>query len=472
MKYLLSSENFKTIMDHISDGVQVFDAEGNLVYCNRRSAMLDDINIETALGKNILEIYPSLTKETSTLLKVIRGGMPMFDLQQTYTTYKGKKITTLNSTLPMREEGKIVGAIEFSNNITEVKALSEKVVDLQQKMYAGKKGTQQDEARYTFADIITDDVRMLELKSLATKGAQTDAPILICGETGTGKELFVQAIHNSSRRIGAPFIAQNCAALPTSLLEGILFGTMRGSFTGSVDRPGLFELADGGTLFLDEINSMPMELQAKLLRVLQEGVFRRIGDMKPRYANVRIITAVNVRPEDAVQSGHLRQDLYYRLNTITVNLPSLKERIDDIPYLVKHFIRKYNNKLYKNVQGISNEVMAIFRAYEWPGNVRELEHVIEGAISVMDTEVISVVDLPIKLRELRFESGSVPQTLGVSLAKSVQGDVSLKESLEQAERAAILRALEHSGNNVTRAAKMLQVPRQTLQYKLKKLNIK
>lgn len=465
MDRLFSLKNFRTIMDHISDGVQVFDSEGNLVYCNRRSAMLDDINIETAVGKNILEVYPSLTRETSTLLKVLRIGMPIFDMEQTYTTYKGKQITTLNSTIPIREEGRIVGAIEFSNNITEVKALSEKVVDLQNKVYGDKKGHQQDEARFTFADIITDDIKMLELKSLSTKGAQTDAPILVCGETGTGKELFVQAIHNSSRRVGAPFIAQNCAALPASLLEGILFGTMKGSFTGSVDRPGLFELADGGTLFLDEINSMPMELQAKLLRVLQEGVFRRIGDMKPRYANVRVITAVNVKPEDAVKSGHLRQDLYYRLNTITLNLPPLRERSGDLPILVKYFIKKYNNKLYKHVTGASDEVMKLLKRYDWPGNVRELEHVIEGAISVMDSDIIEVNDLPIKLRDLyNVENVQVAHSFGSPV-------YSLKESMERAEKYAIEQALETSSGNVTKAAKLLSVPRQTLQYKLKKHKI-
>lgn len=466
MERFFSMKNFRTIMDHITDGVQVFDSEGNLVYCNRRSAMLDDINIETSIGKNILEIYPSLTRETSTLLKVLRVGMPIFDMQQTYTTYKGKQITTLNSTLPIREDGRIVGAIEFSNNITEVKALSEKVVDLQNKVIGGMKSSQQDEARFTFADIVTDDVRMLELKSLSTKGAQTDAPILVCGETGTGKELFVQAIHNSSRRAPAPFIAQNCAALPTSLLEGILFGTMKGSFTGSVDRPGLFELADGGTLFLDEINSMPMELQAKLLRVLQEGVFRRIGDMKPRYANVRVITAVNVSPEAAVQSGHLRQDLFYRLNTITLNLPPLRERTGDLAHLVKHFIKKYNNKLYKNINGISEDVMTLLKQYDWPGNVRELEHVIEGAISVMDTERIEVIDLPIKLRELH-------QDLDQSIVGGIQTEVySLKESMALAEKHAVEQAMRSAGGNVTQAAKLLQVPRQTLQYKLKKYDVK
>lgn len=347
-----------------------------------------------------------------------------------------------------------------------MKALSEKIVDLQSKVYASKKGNQQDEARFTFADIVTDDIRMLELKSLSTKGAQTDAPILVCGETGTGKELFVQAIHNSSRRIGAPFIAQNCAALPTSLLEGILFGTMKGSFTGSVDRPGLFELADGGTLFLDEINSMPMELQAKLLRVLQEGVFfRRIGDMKPRYANVRVITAVNVKPEDAVQSGHLRQDLYYRLNTITLNLPPLRSRSGDIPHLVKHFIKKYNNKLYKHVSGTSDEVMKLLKRYEWPGNVRELEHVIEGAISVMDTDCIEVDDLPIKLRDL-YNVQDTPL-----IPESDTEVYSLKESMALAEKYAVEQAMETSRGNVTQAAKLLKIPRQTLQYKLKKHKI-
>ena len=465
MERFFSMKNFRTIMDHISDGVQVFDSEGNLVYCNRRSAMLDDINIETSIGKNILEIYPSLTRETSTLLKVLRIGMPIFDMQQTYTTYKGKQITTLNSTLPIREEGRIVGAIEFSNNITEVKALSEKVVDLQNKVIGGMKTSSQDEAKFTFADIVTDDVRMLELKSLSTKGAQTDAPILVCGETGTGKELFVQAIHNSSRRSVAPFIAQNCAALPSSLLEGILFGTMKGSFTGSVDRPGLFELADGGTLFLDEINSMPMELQAKLLRVLQEGVFRRIGDMKPRYANVRVITAVNVNPEEAVQSGHLRQDLFYRLNTITLNLPPLRDRTGDLAHLVRHFIKKYNNKLYKDIKGVSDDVMTLLKQYDWPGNVRELEHVIEGAISVMDSDKIEVLDLPIKLRELHKD-------LDQSIVGGIQTEVySLKESMALAEKHAVEQAMRSAGGNITQAAKLLQVPRQTLQYKLKKYDV-
>ncbi len=187
--------------------------------------------------------------------------------------------------------------------------------------------------------------------------------------------------------------------------------------------------------------------------------------MKPRYANVRIITAVNVKPEDAVKSGHLRQDLYYRLNTITLNLPPLRERSGDLQMLVRHFIRKYNNKLYKNVTGASDEVMKLLKRYDWPGNVRELEHVIEGAISVMDSDLIEVNDLPIKLRDLyNVEDVQVPHSLGSQV-------YSLKESMERAEKYAIEQALESSGGNVTKAAKLLSVPRQTLQYKLKKHKI-
>lgn len=451
------------LLDYIGDGVQIIDAQGHLVYSNKPATMLDDINLESALGEHLLKVYPSLTEKSSTLLKVLHSGVPILDYQQSYSTYKGKEVTTVNSTLPIRKAGRLVGAVEISHNITEVKALSEKVVDLQKRVCSQGVSSQQDMARFTFADIITDDIKMLELKSLATKGAQTDAPVLVCGETGTGKELFVQAIHNSSRRRGAPFIAQNCAALPTTLLEGIIFGTMRGSFTGSVDRPGLFELADGGTLFLDEINSLPMELQAKFLRVLQEGTFRRIGDMRARFANVRIITAMNTKPEDAVRSGVLRQDLFYRLNTITLNLPPLRQRKGDIGLLVKHFLKKYNSRLYKKVLQLSPEVMDRFFYYDWPGNVRELEHVIEGVLSVMDGNQILLSELPQKLRE-----GDINEEVdGVNL----DGHKSLKSFLEAVEKKAIEDTLHKEEGNVTRAANVMKLPRQTLQYKIKKYKI-
>jgi arginine utilization regulatory protein len=463
MRELLTQENLEIILDYVSDGIQAIDKKGNIIYCNRTSAMLDDINREDAIGRHVLSIYPSLKKETSTLLKVVETGISIFNAEQTYTNYRGKKITTVNSTLPIKLKGEIVGAIEISRNITDVKALSEKLVDLQNKIYGGKdkKRTESDEAKYTFEDIIGNSKELLKVKSLAMKAAQTVSPILVYGDTGTGKELLVQAIHNAGLRRSKSFVAQNCAALPANLLEGILFGTVKGSFTGADNRPGLFEVADGGTLFLDEINSMPLELQAKLLRVLQDGRIRRVGDIKTTKVNVRVIAATNIDPALAVQKGCLRRDLYYRLNTITIGLPDLKDRKEDIPLLTEHFIKKYNKLLYRNVKGISSEVASIFQSYHWPGNVRELEHVIEGAMNIIDGDIIALDYLPENLIEFHRETGVEAQT----------EDLPLKTAVENLEKKLIIKALKKSNHNISRAASLLDIPRQTLQYKIKKYRL-
>ena len=308
------------------------------------------------------------------------------------------------------------------------------------------------------------------------KAARTEIPVLIYGETGTGKELLTQAIHNSSKRRSKPFIAQNCAALPATLLEGILFGTTKGGFTGAVDRQGLFELADGGTLFLDEINSMPIELQAKLLRVLQDGKLRSIGDSQERYVDVRIIAACNINPNIALEQGLIRRDLYYRLNTVTLWIPKLSDRREDILLLTKFFISKYNNKLYRNIQGISKEVENLFLNYNWEGNVRELEHVIEGAINFVETSEIGIVDLPPNLR--RFydleEKGRVNKEQSNTttfLNYDLDEVKDLNTIIEETEKRVIELALSKCDGNVTKAAKQLGLPRQTLQYKLKKYDL-
>lgn len=462
MRNIFTEGNIRMILDYVRDGVQAIDHEGRLTYCNRPAAVLDDINIENSLGKHITEIYPSLTEENSTLLKVVRTGMPILDFEQTFTNYKGKTVTTINSTLPIRMDGSVVGAMEISHNITNVKVLTEQVADLQNRVYGSKLSISQDEATYTFESIVTKDLRMQKAKTMALKASKADMPIMVCGDTGTGKELFVHAIHNASNRRNKPFIAQNCAALPGSLLEGILFGTVKGSFTGSADRVGLFETADGGTLFLDEINSMPMELQGKLLRALQDGSFRRVGDIHMRKANVRVIAATNIEPLEAVHSGHLRQDLYYRLNTVMIDLPRLSERKEDIALLTSYFIKKFNDKLYLNVGGTSEEVQELFQSYPWPGNVRELEHIIEGSMSLMEGNLIEVGDLPqtmIRFKEIKAQEDSVAKT----------DSLSLKQAVEQLEESYIRQAMNACGGNTTKAAAILDMPRQTLQYKLKKL---
>lgn len=453
-----------TIIDFISDGIMQIDANGHIVYCNRNTAILDEINIEDSVGKHLLEVYPSLDVETSTLLKVIHTGVPMLNVEQTFINYRGISVTTINSTLPIYDGEQVVGAVEVSRNITTVKRLSEKIVDLQS-LVLKKKMTHEtkkhDEAPYQFDDIVTQNKEMQRIKSMAMKAALTSTPVLVTGETGSGKELFVQAIHNASVRASKNFIAQNCAALPTTLLEGILFGTTKGSFTGAEDRPGLFELADGGTLFLDEIQSMPVELQAKLLRFLQDGWLRRVGDSISRKVDVRIIAALNITPAYAVDQKLLREDLFYRLNTITLNLPPLRERQDDIPLLTDFFIQKYNRKYYRSIEGVSNDVKTLFLSYGWKGNVRELEHVIEGAIHMIEEVVIQVKDLPLSMikhfESMTSETRTLPQ--------------SLESQLEVYERTVLINAYERSGKNVTHTAKLLCIPRSTLQRKLRKYGL-
>ena len=303
---------------------------------------------------------------------------------------------------------------------------------------------------------------MLKLKSLGLKAAMSNSPVMIAGSTGTGKELFVQSIHNSSDRKYKPFIAQNCAALPSNLLESILFGSVKGSFTGAENRPGLFELADGGTLFLDEINSMPLELQTKLLRVIQDGRVRRVGSSKTTDVDVRIISAINTDINTVVETQQIRQDLFFRLNVITLVIPDLNKRKEDIPLLVDHFIKKYNEKCNKFFSGISKEVFDIFIDYTWPGNVRELEHAIESAISLYDGDIIREEHLPFQFKNFQpknsisFDTGAI-QPLNVAV--------------EKVEREIIIQALKQTDYNITNAAKLINIPRQTLQYKIKKLEI-
>lgn len=448
----------------INDGIQIIDASGRIVYHNAAAKQMDEIDAEKAIGRHILEVYPSLTVETSTIMNVLKTGKPIYNVEQNFVNYKGVKISTLNSTLPIIYNNKVIGALEVSRNITKVRELSERIVTLQRELYEVDQGVEKTSkplAKYTFLDIIGQNKEILRLKSLGLKAAMTDSPVMVAGSTGTGKELFVQSIHNSSKRKYKPFIAQNCAALPANLLESILFGSEKGSFTGAENKPGLFELANGGTLFLDEINSMPLELQTKLLRVIQDGRVRRVGSSKTKDVDVRIISAINTDINTVVETKQIRQDLFFRLNVITLVIPDLCKRIDDIPLLVEHFIEKYNKKCNKYFSGVSKEVLDIFLDYSWPGNVRELEHAIESAISLYDAEIIREDHLPFQFKNYQVNGNSLDTGAIQHLNKAV----------EKVERKIIISALEQTDYNITKAAKLINIPRQTLQYKIKKLDI-
>ena len=457
-KDLFFQENIFEILDYLDEGIHIIDQSGRNVYYNRFALNIDGIKRADVIGKHITDVYPSLDEKSSTLLTAVRRGKPIYKREQTFVNYNGKKITTINTSIPIKSDGKILGAIEISKDITQVKEMSERIVDLQERLIAKQsKKNFTSESIYKFSDIIGSNEEMLSLIDIAKRASETDASVLITGETGTGKELFVHSIHNSSKRRTMPFITQNCAALPTGLLEGLLFGTTKGGFTDAKDRPGLFELAHGGTLFLDEINSMPLELQSKLLRVLQDGNIRRVGGTTTTKVDVRIIAATNVDPQVAIAEKHLRQDLFYRLNVVNINIPPLRQRKDDIKILANYFIEKFNYKLNRYTKGMTDEALEIFESYPWDGNVRELEHIIEAIMSIEDIEIIDLEHIPRKIKSnTRIEDTS---------------KLPLTQILENKEKELIKEALESTDNNISYAAEKLQIPRQTLQYRMKKLKI-
>jgi arginine utilization regulatory protein len=450
---------FELLLSHVEEGVHIVDHRGVTIYYNKAASRIEGLSPSEVVGRPLLEVFPSLTEEESTIYKVLKTGEPIYEKLQTFTNYKGKKITTINSTLPVKVDGRVVGAMEISRDVTSVKSMSERIADLEALLYSrpAAKAVKKGFFGYTLDDIVGESRAIAELKRLAVKVAKSSIPVLVWGETGTGKELFVQAIHNESPRKNGPFIPQDCAALPGTLLENVLFGTVRGSFAGAQDRPGLFELAHGGTLFLDKIDAMPPELQAKLLRVLQDGIIRRAGDTKERLVDVRVIAACSEDPVEAVKRKKLREDLFYRINVVTFRIPPLRERREDIPLLVDHFIKKFSDG--KEVK-ISKEVMDIFMEYPWPGNVRELEHAIEGALVVMEGDEIRPAHLPVQIKAyFSPKKGTIASC----------DRLSLNETLEKVESELIKKAIEECDGNITKAAKMLGIPRQTLQYKLRKL---
>lgn len=455
-----------TILKNIDIGIHVVDNSGRTVLYNQAMADMEGLDIHEVMGKSILDIFPSLTPETSTLLTVQKTGKPIYNRYQTYLNNKGKQISTLNSTLPIKISTGKNGALEIAKNITKEKELSEKLVYLHQEL-ASKDIDDRNLKGYTFKNLIGEDEKFLSAVEIARKAAMSSSTVLICGETGTGKELFAQSIHNGSSRKHKPLIAQNCAALPESLLEGILFGTVKGSFTGAINRPGLFEQANGGTLMLDEINSMGHSLQAKLLRVLQEGYVRRIGGLSDIPVDVRILATTNEDPLAILKKGILRKDLYYRLNVISVNIPPLRDRKSDILILTDHFIKKYNNILQKDIWYVSNEVKEAFQDYDWPGNVRELENIIESAINMINNgHVIKSEHISREMHDILFKTDKHKHHLDLNK------DQPLQSIVEEVEKALIMEALQICENNISRSSENLGIKRQTLQHKLKKYNIK
>jgi two-component system, NtrC family, response regulator AtoC len=325
--------------------------------------------------------------------------------------------------------------------------------------------------------LVGQSLAMRQIDDIVAKVADSPSTVLITGESGTGKELIARELHQRSSRHDKPLIKVNCAAIPKDLVESELFGYEKGAFTGAVgSKPGRFELADGGTLFLDEIGEIPVEMQVKLLRALQESEFERVGGIKTIRVDVRLIAATNRDLKALIADGRFREDLYYRLAVVPISLPPLRERKGDIPLLVEHFLRKYDRRLGKRVTGLDEEAMQMLLAYGWPGNIRELENLMERSVLFADGPIIEGASLPDALRE-KAHGGQVPiAAVGPLGAIAAPSGASMKEIVRQAqaelEKELITRALEETGGNVTRAAKRLQISRKSLQVKMKELGLR
>lgn len=401
------------------------------------------LRTDDILGKDLFDVYPELNERNSTHARVMSTGLPVINQKQTLTEPSGRRHTSITSTFPIENGGELIGSIDLSVDLSEKNSVTQK-----RKLFC-------------MDDIVTCNDSMNRIKEKLGKIAKNDSPVMVIGESGTGKELIVESIHTHSNRCRQPFISLNCAAVPDALIESTLFGTVKGSFTGAENRKGLFELADKGTLFLDEINSMNIELQAKLLRVVEEQRYMKVGGEHDIEVDVRLVSAMNVSPWEAIEAKKLRQDLFYRLSVVQFLVPPLRKRREDIRPLAEHFVRLYNEKMNKQVSGINDFAMKVLQDHSWPGNVREFKNVMESAFNVVDGQQIRMIDLPDYLI-----AGS--NILGDFDEVDVTGH--LTQMVNEYEKKIIVKVLK-SSTSLNNASAKLGITRQTLKYKIEKMHI-
>src|ERR1700674_4745583 len=416
---------------------------------------------EDALVK-VTSFRPSIV--ISDLVMPRMDGLALLRALQSQEADVTTLLLTAMGTVETAVEAMKEGAYDYLTkpvDIQRLKVLLDKIVERQETLREVKTLRRQLREHGTFGPMTGNSPEMRKIYHVIEQAAPTGASVLITGESGTGKELVSQTIHRLSPRASFPFVAINCAAIPETLLESEIFGHEKGAFTGAADRrPGCFELADRGTLFLDEIGEMTPTTQVKLLRVLQERKFRRLGGRTEQSVDVRVIAATNTDPMDAVQSGKLREDLYYRLNVFAFRLPPLRERKEDLPLLIQAFINEFNTRNQKSIAGVDHQAMRIIEQYSWPGNVRELRNVIERATILSAGPFIEPRHLPPALSD----APPPPHQPQVALAPGT--------TVEEAERRLIVMTLEHTRDNKTRAAEILGISLKTLHNKLNKLRLR
>jgi PAS domain S-box-containing protein len=444
MKKRDSDKFFNVILNSIADGVFTTDSDGKITFFNKAAEEITGFTSKEALGRFCFDIFRAdICQSHCALKETIRTKKEIINLPVTVLNKKGKKIPISISTAVLKnEKGKIIGGVETFRDLSTIEELKK---ELQQK--------------YTFGDIISKNHQMHEIFNVLPNIAESDSAVLIQGVSGTGKELFAKAIHNWSHRKEKPFVGVNCGALPETLLESELFGYVKGAFTDAKkDKPGRFALANGGTIFLDEIGDMSPSLQAKLLRVLQEKEYDPLGSVSPRKTDVRIIAATNKDLSRLVSEGKFRDDLYYRVNVVKIELPRLSQRREDIPLLIDAFINKFNARMEKQITGVTDHVLRRLMSYEYPGNVRELENIIEHAF--------------VLCRGNRIDLDCLPREI-LQAPEGEHSQVSRQDQtpLGKAEADVIARALRKHGGNRLRAAHELGIDRTTLWRKMHKYGV-
>jgi PAS domain S-box-containing protein len=432
----------QVILDSINEGVFTVDLEWRITTFNQAAERIVGVRREEAIGKPCCEVLRASICETACALRsTLATGQPVVNLPVYVVDAEGRRVPIRVSTAILRDaKGRAIGGVETFQDLTQVEELRKEL-----------------EASYTFADIVGRSAAMRDVFRILPQIAESDSTVLVQGASGTGKELVARAVHNLSRRARKPFVAINCGALPDTLLESELFGYCAGAFTGARrDKPGRFALAKGGTLFLDEIGDVSPAMQVRLLRVLQERRFEPLGAVESVAADVRLIAASNKDLAGQVRQGTFREDLFYRVHVIRIDLPPLRDRREDIPLLVDHFVARLNRLQGRDLAGVTDEVRARLLQYDFPGNIRELGNIIEHAFVLCPAGLIEMRHLPPELRE----TGKDPE----SPFRQVL-------SLQQMEAALIEDALRRQGGNRRAAARELGIDESTLYRKLKAMGI-
>ena len=434
----------EAVFDQLTDALLLYDPDFRITGVNRAAEKLFGMSSDEMLGKHCQEIFKCSVCEPNCgmLMGINQPRATPNGTVHLHTENGMERLVVMKTSQMMDEDGQLAGVVATIKDITE-------------------------EAAPQKREVIAESPPMREVMNFVRRVSASEATtILLEGENGTGKDLVAKTLHYQSQRQAEPFIAINCAAIPETLLESELFGYEKGAFTDArSQKRGIFELADRGTLFLDEIGEIPLMLQAKLLRVLEDQTFRRLGGLKDIVLDLRVIAATNKNLREAVKEGAFRQDLYFRLNVIQIVIPPLRERAEDIPAMARFFIEHYNRKFKRSIEGVSEGAMRLLMQHDWPGNVRELRNAIERAMILEESAQISAASLPIAIT--RPEGGLGPMAVAAAVEMHSDG-----LSLEDNERHLLVKALEKTDGNQTQAARLLRITRDTLRYKMKKFSLR